>query len=89
MRATASGRGYHLVGADGGIFAFGDAVFSGSTAATRLAAPIVGIEAAPGTTGYWTVGSDGSVYALGAPFLGSLGGTRLKAPVVGMATVAR
>lgn len=64
-------------------------MFSGSNAGTRLAAPIVGVESAPGTTGYWTIGADGGVYALGAPFLGSLGGTRLNAAVVGLASVPK
>ncbi len=36
--------------------------------------------------GYWLVGADGGVYALGgAPFEGSLGNLRLNAPVVGIA----
>jgi hypothetical protein len=35
--------GYWLVASDGGIFAFGDAVFHGSTGATRLNQPIVGM----------------------------------------------
>src|SRR3954451_16168590 len=33
MAATPSGGGYWLVGSDGGIFAFGDAAFRGSTGA--------------------------------------------------------
>jgi hypothetical protein len=43
MAATTDGYGYWLVGADGGVFAFGDAPFDGSTAQIRLAAPIRGI----------------------------------------------
>ena len=31
MVPTPSGKGYYLVGADGGVFAFGDAQFSGAT----------------------------------------------------------
>ena len=84
-----TGRGYHLAAADGGVLAFGDAAFVGAVAGGRLAAPVVGIEAAPGTLGYWLVGSDGGVYALGAPFLGSLGGARLNGRIVGLATVPR
>ncbi|MDP9403683.1 MAG: hypothetical protein M3P85_10200, partial [Actinomycetota bacterium] len=45
MAATPSGRGYWLVGADGGVFAFGDAVFAGSTGALRLNRSVVGISA--------------------------------------------
>ena len=45
MAATADGRGYWLVAADGGIFAFGDAAFDGSMGGTALNRPIVGIAA--------------------------------------------
>jgi hypothetical protein len=40
--ATAPG-GYLEVAADGGVFAFGDAVFEGSTGAIILASPVVDI----------------------------------------------
>ena len=46
MAATPDGRGYWLVASDGGIFAFGDARFYGSTGARNLNRPIVGIAAA-------------------------------------------
>jgi len=36
-----------------------------------LAAPIVGMTSDPATGGYWLVGSDGGVFAYGAPFLGA------------------
>src|SRR5207249_8708496 len=39
--ATSSGRGYFMVGRDGGIFAFGDARFRGSTGNLRLNKPVV------------------------------------------------
>ena len=35
--------GYRLVGADGGVFSYGDARIYGSAAELRLAAPVVGI----------------------------------------------
>ena len=38
--ATPSGKGYYMVAADGGIFAFGDASFAGSAAGTPLTQPI-------------------------------------------------
>jgi hypothetical protein len=38
---TQSGRGYWLVGANGDVFAFGDAVFFGSTGGQALNRPIV------------------------------------------------
>ena len=45
MAPTPSGDGYWLVASDGGIFAFGDAGFFGSTGALSLAKPIVGMGA--------------------------------------------
>jgi hypothetical protein len=42
-RGGADARGYRLAASDGGVFAFGDAVFFGSTGALRLARPVVGM----------------------------------------------
>ncbi len=84
--ATPSGKGYWLVASDGGVFAFGDARFFGSTGALRLAQPVVGMAPTPSGKGYWLVASDGGVFALGdARFFGSTGALRLTQPVVGMA----
>ena len=47
IAATPTGNGYWLAASDGGIFAFGDARFFGSTGAMRLNRPIVGIAATP------------------------------------------
>jgi hypothetical protein len=80
------GPGYWLTASDGGVFAFGDAQFFGSTGAIRLNQPVVGMAATPSRDGYWLVASDGGVFAFGdAQFFGSTGGTRLNQPVVGMA----
>ncbi|HET9769577.1 MAG TPA: hypothetical protein VFS16_01715, partial [Acidimicrobiia bacterium] len=79
-------RGYWLVGADGGIFAYGEVDFFGSTGATRLARPIVGLAPSPTGRGYWLVAADGGVFAFGqAGFFGSTGALKLARPVVGMA----
>jgi hypothetical protein len=43
MAATASGAGYWLVAADGGVFTFGDAAFKGSTGSSLLDGRIVGL----------------------------------------------
>ena len=76
--------GYRLVGADGGVFSFGDAGFYGSAGGMRLNSPVVGIVATPDGRGYWLVGADGGVFSFGdAGFYGSAGGMRLNAPVVG------
>ena len=85
VTATPTGRGYWLVAADGGVFAFGDAAFTGrpadSTSTHRWSGwPPPRTDAATG----WsppTVGSSPSVTRL----QGSTGGIRLNAPVVGMA----
>ena len=72
MAATPTGRGYWLVAADGGIFAYGDAVFDGSTGALRLNQPVVGMAPYGNDAGYWLVAKDGGIFAFGgAPFLGS------------------
>ncbi len=79
-------RGYWLVAADGGIFAYGSAVFAGSTGGMKLVKPIVAMAAAPTGQGYWLVASDGGVFAFGAAgFYGSTGSIRLTKPIVGMA----
>ena len=45
IAATPTGNGYWLAASDGGIFAFGDARFHGSTGGMRLSAPITGLAA--------------------------------------------
>jgi hypothetical protein len=85
MSRTASGNGYWMVASDGGIFAFGDAHFYGSTGGITLNKPVVGMQTAP-TGGYWLVATDGGIFAFHAPFYGSTGGIRLSQPIVGMAS---
>jgi hypothetical protein len=43
MSSTPDGKGYWLVASDGGVFAFGDASFFGSTGSLTLNKPIVGM----------------------------------------------
>jgi hypothetical protein len=82
---TPDGKGYWEVASDGGLFAFGDAQFWGSTGSMTLNRPIVGM-AADGVGGYWLVASDGGLFAFGAaPFWGSTGSMTLNQPIVGMA----
>ena len=79
------GRGYWLFGGDGGVFAFGDAKFFGSTGARRLNQPIVGMAPTPSGKGYWLVARDGGVFCFGdAKFFGSTGAMRLNSPVLGL-----
>jgi hypothetical protein len=85
--AVATGFGYRLVGADGGVFSFGEKRFFGSAAGLPLGAPIVGSAPSPTGRGYWLVGGDGGVFSYGdAGFFGSTGGMLLNKPIVGMAT---
>jgi hypothetical protein len=86
MAAVPGGGGYWLVASDGGIFAFGDAPFYGSSGAITLNEPIAGMAATNDGGGYWLVASDGGVFAYGdAPFAGSGTGGSLTAPAVGIA----
>jgi hypothetical protein len=75
-----------LVASVGGVFAFGNAGFYGSTGAMQLNAPIVAAAATWTGEGYWLVASDGGVFAFGnAGFYGSTGAMQLNAPIIGMA----
>jgi ribosomal protein L24E len=71
MAATPSGHGYWLVASDGGIFAFGDAVFRGSMGGHHLNQPVIGMVRYG--NGYLMVASDGGIFDFAdQPFLGSL-----------------
>jgi hypothetical protein len=41
--STPDGKGYWLVASDGGVFAFGDAPYDGSTATLGVHAPVVSV----------------------------------------------
>ncbi|MFN8035711.1 MAG: hypothetical protein U0V73_07240 [Acidimicrobiia bacterium] len=85
MSPTADGLGYWFVASDGGIFAFGDATFLGSTGNITLNKPIVGMAVTPSGQGYYLVASDGGIFAFGdAQFYGSTGNIVLNKPIVGM-----
>jgi hypothetical protein len=86
-QAASSSEGYWMVARDGGIFAFGDAAFHGSTGSITLNQPIVGMASTPSGNGYWMVASDGGIFAFGdAAFHGSTGAMTLNRPIVGMAS---
>ena len=53
------------------IFAFGDAVFRGSTGNIHLTEPVVGMAADAATRGYRLVARDGGIFCFDAPFYGS------------------
>ena len=75
MVPSADGGGYFMVAADGGVFAFGDAVFAGSCPAIGgCAGAAVAVMPDATGNGYWLVTATGHVYAFGdAPFLGAPG----------------
>ena len=76
MAASPTGKGYWLVAEDGGVFAFGDAPFHGSTGDITLIQPVISIVPSRTGKGYWFVARDGGLFAYGdAAFHGSLAGT--------------
>jgi hypothetical protein len=89
MAGTADGKGYVMVGANGGVYAFGDAQYAGSLPGLGIAVTnVVGLALSPSGKGYWMVSSDGAIYAFGdAPYEGSLPGLHVNPskPIVGMA----
>jgi TM2 domain-containing membrane protein YozV len=56
MAATPDGRGYWLVAADGGVFAFGDAQFYGSRGGRGGPDQFVAVCATSGGSGYLLAG---------------------------------
>jgi YVTN family beta-propeller protein len=63
---TADDHGYLLVGADGGVFRFGDVPFLGSLPGEGIHVDdIIGIALAPSDAGYWLMGANGTVYPIG------------------------
>ena len=73
MVPSADGGGYFMVASDGGVFAFGDARYTGSCPGIGGCAGAA-VAVVPDATGngYWLVTSTGSVYAFGdAAYLGA------------------
>ena len=64
-RATRTGRGYWLVAADGGVFAFGDAALLRLDRRPPLERADRRHRRHPDGRGYWLVGADGGVFAFG------------------------
>ena len=86
MASTPEGNGYWLVGADGGVFSFGDAHYYGSEAGRGVVTPFVGIAPTADGHGYWIAGDFADVFNFGnAPDEGTIAGS-LHAPVVGIAS---
>ncbi len=75
MVPSSTGHGYFMVAADGGVFAFGDAVFAGSCPSIGgCSGAAVAVMPDASGHGYWLVTATGHVYAFGdAPVLGAPG----------------
>jgi Fibronectin type III domain len=73
MVPSSTGHGYFMVAADGGVFAFGDAVFAGSCPSIGgCSGAAVAVMPDASGHGYWLVTVTGHVYAFGdAPVLGA------------------
>lgn len=82
--STDSGRGYWILGNDGGIFSF-DAPFYGSLPGIGVRTQAVNLVATSSGNGYYILGADGGVFSFGdAVFYGSMGGRQLNGPIIGM-----
>jgi hypothetical protein len=75
MVPSSTGQGYFMVGADGGVFAFGDAKFAGSCPSIGgCSGAAVAVMPDHSGNGYWLVTTTGHVYGFGdAQFLGAPG----------------
>ena len=75
MVPSADGGGYFMVGADGGVFAFGDARFAGSCPGIGgCAGAAVAVMPDASGNGYWLVTASGHVYTFGdATYYGAPG----------------
>ena len=64
MAPTPTGGGYYVLGVDGSVYPFGDAVDLGGVKGSP--SPIVGMAVRPQGDGYWLVAADGTVTGFGA-----------------------
>ena len=64
IAASPDGKGYWLLGRDGGVFSFG-VPFHGSVAERQPYEGAVSLEATPSGAGYYVAGADGSVFSFG------------------------
>jgi Cysteine-rich secretory protein family len=74
--SPAAASGYYVLGADGGVFSYGSAVFHGSVPGLGVRARTILMAVTPDHGGYWVLGGDGGVFTFGdARFFGSVPGT--------------
>ena len=77
MVPSADGKGYFMVGSDGGVFTFGDAKFEGSCPGIGgCSGTAVAVMPDASGNGYWLVTNTGNVYTFGdANYFGAPGNT--------------
>jgi len=84
LLSSADGQGYWQVGADGSVYSFGDARFTGA-ATGKVTAPIVSMIVDPRGYGYLLVGQDGNTYVFDPryppPLPGRITPANLAAPI--------
>ena len=75
MVPSTDSRGYFMIGADGGVFAFGDARFEGSCPGIGgCSGPAVAVMPDASGNGYWLVTATGNIYTFGdATYYGAPG----------------
>ncbi len=84
---SAGAEGYRLVGADGGVFAYGGAALG--SAAGIADGEVVDADSTTSREGYWLTTDVGAVYSFGdASYFGGANALPLAAPVVGIAATA-
>lgn len=81
---TPDGAGYYLIGADGGVFTFGDAHFFGSAVPSHPASSVVAMTLVPDGSGYWLATGSGQVIPFGSAQLGTTDGTPPTEPIIGI-----
>lgn len=68
-------KGYWILASNGGVFAYGSALFQGSAVGDLCGGcTAVALTSTPTGQGYWVLGSDGGIFAFNAPFYGSASG---------------
>ena len=86
---SASGQGYWMVAANGGVASFGNAVSYGSVSSLPSGRQVVGMAPTPDDHGYWLVGADGASSPSATPATPARpAGLTLNRPIVGMAPTA-
>jgi hypothetical protein len=86
LKPTRSGSGYWVLGRDGSVDTFGDAVFHGALPSIGIHTQAVKLVITPTGGGYWILGADGGIFSFGdAVFHGSVPGLGISDSAVSLA----